>query len=128
MPKRNVLTEQQVDTLRQTTKTIPEFPAYSIDTNGHVYRLSATRKTSAGHLPPMKIEARITRDGHKRYLLTQYLPSRAVKRLVSAEFLLLTAFIGPQPSPNHEPCYRDGNPYHCWSSNVTWRLPAWHAE
>jgi len=126
--ERKTLSDQQVESLRRITKTIPEFPAYSIDTNGHVYRLNHGKKTVLGAWKPHEVYGEITADGHKTYHLTKYLSTGPELRYVPVEYLLATAFIGPPPTPEHEAVYRDGNPYHSWSSNVTWRLRTHGAE
>ena len=93
------------------------FPQYEVSECGDVRRAvrAATRQAGWRH------RGYIDQDGYLQYTLEN---AAGEKQRVSAHNLVAAAFLGPQPSPEHEVAHNNGSRIHNHFSNLRWATRA----
>ncbi len=89
------------------------FPAYEVSECGDVRRIQNSRTRKSG----WRLRGFIDVDGYLRYALFD---SSGSKRLISAHRLVVEAFIGPAPSPDHEIAHNNGSRVSCFFRDLRW--------
>lgn len=94
-------------------RVCPRFSMYEVSECGDLRRANRNRPTSNG----TRIRGSIDSDGYLRYAITDNEGKRAP---VTAYRLVAEAFIGPQPSPQHEVAHNNGSRISCYFRDLRW--------
>ncbi|MFN3326121.1 MAG: NUMOD4 motif-containing HNH endonuclease [Bryobacteraceae bacterium] len=100
-------------------RPIPGFPSYEASERGDIRRAVSFRHYPAG----MVLRQRRNRFGY----MTVRLSERGIARDVFVHRLVALAFIGPQPTPQHEVAHGDGSRDNNHWANLRWATPSENA-
>lgn len=95
-------------------KTIPFAPEYAASSHGRIKRVISHPKSPAG-----KILKAAVSYGYEHIVL--YVDGKRVPQRVSA--CILTAFVGPRPTPTHQAAHWDGDRRNNRLENLRWATP-----
>jgi hypothetical protein len=99
---------------REYRKPVPDFPGYSINTEGVLWTHLLGKKNP--FLPPrVKTPSR----GKNGYLITNLVDANGRSRPCKIHVLVMLTFLGPRP-PGMMVCHNDGNPANNSIRNLRW--------
>jgi hypothetical protein len=113
------VTERDVSAMEW--RVCPRFSRYEVSECGDLRRANRGRASSNG----TRIRGSIDTDGYLRYAITDDNGKRAP---VTAYRLVAEAFIGPQPSPDHEVAHNNGSRISCYFRDLIWATRRQNAE
>jgi hypothetical protein len=96
-------------------RTIKSHPAYEVSDHGRVRRQTSGR----GAIPGRVLRYRPSTKGYARAALHD----ENGRHDVLVHVLVLTTFVGPRPTPNHQVNHRDGDKSNNHVSNLEWATP-----
>jgi hypothetical protein len=102
-------------------RDIPDFPGYRAGDDGSIWSCR-TRWYLGRNVPWHRLRPNYA---HGYLKVDLYRDNKSFTRLVHR--LVLEAFVGPPPSPEHECRHRNGVPDDCRLSNLEWGTPAENA-
>jgi hypothetical protein len=91
-------------------RVAPGFPHYEVSECGDVRRISTGTRLK-GH---------INSDGYPEYAMRD---ANGLRAHITAHRLVATAFLGPQPTSDHEVAHNDGSRLNCRFDNLRWATP-----
>lgn len=111
-------------------RDIPKWPGYQASDEGQVRSVDRLVTCANGQVRryrgrQLKI-TRTGRDGRPGVMMCDATTKTQAKCQVGV--LVLEAFVGPRPSPDHEACHDDGDPWHNAPGNLRWDTRASNAD
>ena len=104
-------------------KAIPGVPGYEVSDQGNIRSIERVivQKSRAGVTYERVFPAKVLTPcrGSSPYLYARPSVNGKAKNL-AVHVAVLTAFVGPKPSPKHEGCHKDDNPLNNTLPNLYW--------